>query len=287
MWLRYLYPTPKLDVRAAVFRGDELLLVREAGDGRWSLPGGWVDLREFLGEAATREVRESPGTRFAPSSSSPSRTSTDAETDGRCESTCSDSSFNASSSRRQRDPSGEPRRRRRSSSQRVARLGYLRDAVRPLRWSASSRTIANRIALQTSTELTPRGFCSVKAETHHSLASARAPLDLSIQPSMTGEAPEDGWGVAKRSSEWRSARRRALAGRGVRHRSSVRAHRSACRRERDRASLEGVRPPARGGQRDTRHRVLRALPGRPAAPSRETLRPPTRALWRLRLGLRP
>jgi len=34
MWLRYPYPTPKLDVRAVVFQGDELLLVREAGDGR-------------------------------------------------------------------------------------------------------------------------------------------------------------------------------------------------------------------------------------------------------------
>ncbi|MBA2424950.1 MAG: NUDIX domain-containing protein [Actinobacteria bacterium] len=66
MWLRYLYPTPKLDVRAVVFRRDELLLVREAGDGRWSLPGGWVDLRESLGEAATREVREESGYQVRP-----------------------------------------------------------------------------------------------------------------------------------------------------------------------------------------------------------------------------
>lgn len=61
MWLRYLYPTPKLDVRAVVFRGDELLLVHEAGGGGWSLPGGWVDLRESLGRAAVREVREESG----------------------------------------------------------------------------------------------------------------------------------------------------------------------------------------------------------------------------------
>jgi ADP-ribose pyrophosphatase YjhB (NUDIX family) len=61
MWLRYLYPTPKLDVRAVVFRDDELLLVHEAGGGGWSLPGGWVDLRESLGSAAVREVREESG----------------------------------------------------------------------------------------------------------------------------------------------------------------------------------------------------------------------------------
>ena len=60
-WLRYLYPTPKLDVRAVVFRNGELLLVRESGDGRWSLPGGWIDLGDSLGGAAAREVREESG----------------------------------------------------------------------------------------------------------------------------------------------------------------------------------------------------------------------------------
>jgi len=34
-------PTPKVDVRAAVFSENQILLVREASDGRWSLPGGW------------------------------------------------------------------------------------------------------------------------------------------------------------------------------------------------------------------------------------------------------
>lgn len=61
MWLRYLYPTPKLDVRAVVFRGDELLLVRDSADGRWSLPGGWIDLGESLAGSAVREVREESG----------------------------------------------------------------------------------------------------------------------------------------------------------------------------------------------------------------------------------
>src|SRR5699024_10809065 len=37
-------PSPKLDVRAAVFRDERVLLVRETVDGKWSLPGGWVDL---------------------------------------------------------------------------------------------------------------------------------------------------------------------------------------------------------------------------------------------------
>ena len=36
------YQTPKLDTRAAIFQGENILLVRER-DGRWSLPGdGWM-----------------------------------------------------------------------------------------------------------------------------------------------------------------------------------------------------------------------------------------------------
>ncbi len=54
-------PSPKLDVRAAVFRGDRILLVREASDGLWTLPGGWVDLGDSPGAAAAREVREESG----------------------------------------------------------------------------------------------------------------------------------------------------------------------------------------------------------------------------------
>ncbi len=34
--------TPKVDVRGAVFRGDSLLIVQEAMDGGWTLPGGWA-----------------------------------------------------------------------------------------------------------------------------------------------------------------------------------------------------------------------------------------------------
>lgn len=54
-------PTPKLDVRAAVFKGDAVLLVREATDGAWALPGGWVDTGESAARAAEREVKEESG----------------------------------------------------------------------------------------------------------------------------------------------------------------------------------------------------------------------------------
>ncbi len=55
------YATPKVDVRAVVFRGDALLLVREISDGGWTLPGGWADVGEAPGEAAARETLEESG----------------------------------------------------------------------------------------------------------------------------------------------------------------------------------------------------------------------------------
>lgn len=54
-------PTPKLDVRAAVFDGAKILLAREASDGKWSLPGGWVDFGESAARAAERETLEETG----------------------------------------------------------------------------------------------------------------------------------------------------------------------------------------------------------------------------------
>ncbi|HEY6795543.1 MAG TPA: NUDIX hydrolase N-terminal domain-containing protein [Kineosporiaceae bacterium] len=58
------YLTPKLDVRAAVVDDDgRVLLVREAADGRWALPGGWADVNEGLISGAVREVREESGYR--------------------------------------------------------------------------------------------------------------------------------------------------------------------------------------------------------------------------------
>lgn len=55
--------TPKVDVRAAAFDGDRVLLVKEPEDGGWSLPGGWADVGESPAEAAVREVREESGYR--------------------------------------------------------------------------------------------------------------------------------------------------------------------------------------------------------------------------------
>lgn len=55
------YATPKLDARGVVFRDDEILLVREATDGRWALPGGWVDPNESPSESVTREISEEAG----------------------------------------------------------------------------------------------------------------------------------------------------------------------------------------------------------------------------------
>jgi ADP-ribose pyrophosphatase YjhB (NUDIX family) len=57
------YPTPKIDVRAVVFRGDELLLVRERKSGRWTLPGGWADIGDTPSGAAERETLEESGYR--------------------------------------------------------------------------------------------------------------------------------------------------------------------------------------------------------------------------------
>ena len=55
--------TPKVDVRAAVFREGRVLLVKEPGEVGWSLPGGWADVGESPSEAAVRETLEESGYR--------------------------------------------------------------------------------------------------------------------------------------------------------------------------------------------------------------------------------
>jgi ADP-ribose pyrophosphatase YjhB (NUDIX family) len=55
------YATPKVDVRGAVFDQDKILLVRERSDGKWTLPGGWVDIGDTPAFAVEREIREESG----------------------------------------------------------------------------------------------------------------------------------------------------------------------------------------------------------------------------------
>ncbi|MBC8748594.1 MULTISPECIES: NUDIX hydrolase [Paraburkholderia] len=56
------YANPKVDVRCAVFdETGRILLVREAAEGLWSLPGGWADVGATPAENAAREVREESG----------------------------------------------------------------------------------------------------------------------------------------------------------------------------------------------------------------------------------
>jgi len=59
------YVTPKMIVRAAVFSEDGeaplILMVKEMADGRWTLPGGWIDIGESPAYAAEREVLEETG----------------------------------------------------------------------------------------------------------------------------------------------------------------------------------------------------------------------------------
>jgi len=56
------YKTPKVDVRAVVFNEkDEILLVKERVDSRWSLPGGWCDIGYTPKEVCEKEALEEAG----------------------------------------------------------------------------------------------------------------------------------------------------------------------------------------------------------------------------------
>lgn len=55
------HATPKVDVRAVIFRENTILLVKERADGGWTLPGGWADVGESPSEAVAREVHEESG----------------------------------------------------------------------------------------------------------------------------------------------------------------------------------------------------------------------------------
>ncbi len=54
------YQTPKLDTRAAIFKEDKILLVKEKS-GAWSMPGGWVDPDKSIMENTVKEAWEEAG----------------------------------------------------------------------------------------------------------------------------------------------------------------------------------------------------------------------------------
>lgn len=60
------YPTPKVDIRAVIFKEGKILLVQEKSDKCWSLPGGWADIGLSPSEVATKEVREEAGFEIKP-----------------------------------------------------------------------------------------------------------------------------------------------------------------------------------------------------------------------------
>jgi ADP-ribose pyrophosphatase YjhB (NUDIX family) len=60
------YATPKVEVRGAVVRENQILLVREREDGGWTMPGGWADVGESPTAMVVREVKEESGFDVAP-----------------------------------------------------------------------------------------------------------------------------------------------------------------------------------------------------------------------------
>lgn len=59
---RDIYPTPNLSTRTIIFNEKhELLMVQEAKNGLWSLPGGWIDLYDSPSEGAKKECLQEAG----------------------------------------------------------------------------------------------------------------------------------------------------------------------------------------------------------------------------------
>ncbi len=60
------YATPKVDVRGAVIRDSQILLVQERVDELWCMPGGWADVGDLPSEMVVREVWEESGFHVVP-----------------------------------------------------------------------------------------------------------------------------------------------------------------------------------------------------------------------------
>ena len=55
------YATVKVDVRGAILRNNQILLVQERRDRKWCMPGGWADVGETPSEMIAREIIEESG----------------------------------------------------------------------------------------------------------------------------------------------------------------------------------------------------------------------------------
>src|SRR5690625_4512108 len=55
------YATPKVDVRAVVFKDNKILMVKEEVDDVWALPGGRSDIGLSPSEVVVKEVQEESG----------------------------------------------------------------------------------------------------------------------------------------------------------------------------------------------------------------------------------
>ncbi len=60
------YATPKIDIRAAIFKNNKIILVQEKMDNKWAMPGGWADVGESPTAAIIRETKEESGLDVVP-----------------------------------------------------------------------------------------------------------------------------------------------------------------------------------------------------------------------------
>ena len=60
------YQTPKIDIRAAIFHENKILMVKEKLDNKWSLPGGWADIDLSIRENLIKEAMEEAGAKIIP-----------------------------------------------------------------------------------------------------------------------------------------------------------------------------------------------------------------------------
>ena len=59
---RDIYPTPNLSVRVVVLnKKNQILMVKEVMDGKWAIPGGWVDVFDAPSQAAINEIKQEAG----------------------------------------------------------------------------------------------------------------------------------------------------------------------------------------------------------------------------------